>query len=121
MKRTTLKRGASPLKRSKLARGTSKLSRATSLRKVGKRGRADRSELDRVRASVLKRARNRCERCGLSSDIVGPLHLHHRLRRSQGGTHVASNLAALCRDCHDEVHNGARDAHKWIVTRGGGS
>lgn len=121
MKRTALKRGATPLKRGKLTRGTSKLSRTTSLRKVGKRGRANRSELDRVRASVLKRARNRCERCGLPSDIVGALHLHHRLRRSQGGAHEAENLAALCHECHAKVHLGVADAHLWLVTRGGAS
>lgn len=49
-----------------------------------------------VRASVLVRAGGRCERCGRER----PLELHHKLKRSQGGRHTESNLAAVCAWCH---------------------
>lgn len=104
------------MKRTALSRGDSKLKRSR-LRPIGKRGAADREAIAAVRAEVLKRAENRCERCGVSSREVGALHLHHRKMRSQGGTHEAANLNALCLTCHDEIHLGAKDAGKWIVSR----
>lgn len=59
-----------------------------------------------VRAVVMARARYACEaRLGPSCDIDYAIELHHRLRRSQGGTHTAANLVALCRPCHRSVHN----------------
>lgn len=108
------------MKRSPLARGTSKLSR-TRIRRDGKRGAADPEALAAVRPVVLARACHRCERCGLPERVVGALHMHHRLRRSQGGTHEASNLVALCRGCHGEIHDGSHDSSAWLVTSGGGS
>lgn len=41
----------------------------------------------RVRGAK-KRAGNKCEKCGQSSD----LHVHHKLPRSQGGNHKPENL-----------------------------
>lgn len=113
MKRTKLARGT------RISRGDSKLSRTTRIRPIGKRGAADREAIAAVRAEVLKRAENRCERCKRPSTSVGPLDLHHRLARSQGGGHEAANLRALCRVCHAQVHAGSADAGRWIVTRKG--
>lgn len=31
-------------------------------------------------------------------------HIHHRLRRSQGGKNELDNLLGLCRPCHDWIH-----------------
>lgn len=108
---------AATLKRGKpIARGASKLSRATRLRPIGKRGREAQTELAVSRPIVLKRAGGRCERCRRRR----PLDPHHKLARSQGGSHDPSNLVAICRDCHDALHAGrAADARRWIVTRGG--
>lgn len=113
MKRTTLSRGTKPL-----ARGST-LKRTTRIQPLGKRGREDREAIDNVRAEVLERALYRCQRCGEGERVVGRLQLHHRLPRSRGGKHEASNLAALCRVCHRAVHAGAADAHRWIETRKG--
>lgn len=42
-----------------------------------------------------------CENCGrIAVDI------HHIVFRSQGGTDDASNLIALCRECHNLAHDG---------------
>lgn len=110
--------GATPrptTKRSVLKRKAKALKRSTRIRPVGKRGAADREAIERVRQVVLARAGQRCERCWGR----GRLELHHRLPRSRGGTHEASNLVALCRVCHRAVHAGAADAHRWIETRKG--
>lgn len=113
MKRSTLKRTKPP------ARGKSKLSRSARLKPIGKRGAADREAIEAVRAEVLARAGHRCERCGLSIEFVGRLHLHHRKTRAQGGGHEAENLSALCKACHAQIHAGSPDAAKWIETRRG--
>jgi 5-methylcytosine-specific restriction endonuclease McrA len=98
-----------------LARSASKLARSHRLRRVGKRGEADREAIERVRPLVLERAGHRCERCGKE----GRLDLHHRLARSQGGGHEASNLAALCSGpsgCHRRAHaHLIADWRDWIV------
>ena len=59
----------------------------------------------------------RCERCGLRR----PVDPHHRLMRSHGGPDVPSNLAALCRVCHDDVHGhpGLAYDQGWLVRSGG--
>lgn len=48
----------------------------------------------------------RCERCGRqrASDA------HHRKLVSEGGPDVISNLAALCRECHDWCHRNVEAA-----------
>jgi len=53
-----------------------------------------------VREEVLRRAENRCERCGRTK---GRLTMHHIMPRSEGGGDNVENLAALCRKCHNLV------------------
>lgn len=55
----------------------------------------------------------RCERCGKNRATDA----HHRRLVSEGGPDVASNLAALCRGCHDWCHMNRRLAESggWIV------
>lgn len=69
-----------------------------------------------VQAEVLERAGFRCERCHESA----ALHLHHKLRRSQGGAHDASNLVALCPRCHSWTHDNPKEASEqgWLIRRG---
>lgn len=111
MKRSTLKRG-SPLPRS------SSLSKGTKLRHVGKRGRAIRSELEKVRPLVFERDGNLCRRC--KDPLCTPLDVHHRRARSQGGTHTLDNLVLLCRQCHTFVtDHRAPDWREWITTARG--
>ena len=40
-----------------------------------------------------------CERCG----AVG-VDIHHKIKRSHGGSDEAENLEALCRKCHNREH-----------------
>jgi HNH endonuclease len=58
----------------------------------------------------------KCERCG----HWYATEAHHRWLRSQGGPDIASNLAALCRDCHNWCHANPAAAHKdgWMLVAG---
>ena len=40
-----------------------------------------------------------CELCGQVA-----VDIHHKLKKSQGGTDDADNLIALCRKCHGAEH-----------------
>ena len=80
-----------------------------------------------ARGEVMDRARGRCEY------LIGPpapdetltyrcasraTEVHHRLRRSQGGTDTPDNLVALCHDCHHvRVHGHPEAAFTagWLV------
>jgi len=62
-----------------------------------------RQEIDAIaRFIVRKRARGKCERCGLGL----PLDLHHLHYRTVG-RETPADLLALCRDCHDAAHRDA--------------
>lgn len=56
----------------------------------------------RGRRIVRERCGGRCERCG----APGPT-IHHRRKRSQGGTWCPSNLIALC-------GGGVTGCHGWV-------
>jgi HNH endonuclease len=59
-----------------------------------------------LRALVLRRARYRCEYCGLpeSHAPVTPLHVEHIIARKHGGPTWPTNLAAACHHCN--LHKG---------------
>ena len=52
-----------------------------------------------IRYTVLKRARFRCELCGISADRKA-LEVDHILPRNSGGSDDQSNLQALCYSCN---------------------
>ena len=62
-----------------------------------------------AKADVWARAKGRCERCGRwvtrGVDSLAAGHVHHRRKRSQGGTWQAKDLICLCTFCHREVHS----------------
>lgn len=56
-----------------------------------------------VRKAVHERSEGICE--ALTPVCNGRAeHLHHIVRRSQGGEHVASNLIHVSSDCHQYIH-----------------
>src|SRR5436309_12248135 len=61
---------------------------------------------EKLRALVRRRARYRCEYCGLpeAHAPVVPLHLEHITARKHHGPTRASNLALACH--HDNYHKG---------------
>lgn len=62
------------------------------------------------RRAVYRRDDYTCQRCGAQSgphasgDGV-PLHAHHVVPLSEGGSNQLSNLLTLCERCHDEAHD----------------
>ena len=52
-----------------------------------------------IRYEVLKRARFRCELCGISADEKA-LEVDHIIPKNQGGPDVISNFQALCYSCN---------------------
>ncbi len=52
-----------------------------------------------LRYEVLKRARFRCELCGVSADVRA-LEVDHIVPRNRGGTDDPDNLQALCFSCN---------------------
>lgn len=68
-----------------------------------------------VRAWALRRADGRCEACGVRApfelaDGTPYLEVHHLRRLADGGPDTLENTAALCPNCHREVHLGRRGA-----------
>lgn len=53
---------------------------------------------------VLKRAKGRCELCGVSRDVKA-LQVDHIVPRSRGGLTVLENLQALCYTCNAQKQN----------------
>lgn len=64
-----------------------------------------------ARTACRKRDRQRCLRCGGAG-----IHLHHRMRRREGG-HGLWNLVTLCDECHRWVHANVASAkiEGWII------
>lgn len=61
------------------------------------------SKWTQLRNSVLLRAEGLCERCHRRQ----PRDVHHRTYDRVGGRELLTDLIALCRECHDEVHDGS--------------
>jgi hypothetical protein len=52
---------------------------------------------DTIRGEILARDNYRCVQC----DSAEQVEVHHRRRRSLGGSAMPSNLETLCQACHD--------------------
>lgn len=57
---------------------------------------------EEIRKEVLKRDSYQC--CNDPSHKNTPLHVHHIVPISVGGTHHISNLKTICKDCHAKIH-----------------
>lgn len=64
------------------------------------RKRAKALQWRRVRACVLVRDGGRCRVCKTRDGV----DVHHIQFRSRGGEDSTENCAALCRECHAEIH-----------------
>lgn len=93
-----------PLKRTPMKRGPSP------------KQRKDRSEMAAIRPIIYERSGGMCEHCHEKPGA----DLHHKQRRSQGGTNTLENLVLLCSECHRWVHNNVAEAVKLgLLTRMG--
>lgn len=76
----------------------------------------------RSRATKIRDGK-RCTQCGTT---VGPLHAHHKVSLSRGGSNDLSNLTTLCEACHAKEHPhmrkqrgvllGSRAPSRWART-----
>jgi hypothetical protein len=69
-----------------------------------RRGGAYEAEFRRARRVVLDRDGHRCRQCGRRGTRANPLHVHHLVWRSRGGTNAPSNLVTLCAYHHRLRH-----------------
>ena len=62
---------------------------------------------ENIKSYVRARDQHTCQLCkGKSQDPR--LECHHIVSRIDGGTDIPENLIVLCKDCHDQVHNGSK-------------
>ena len=105
-----MERRAGLARKSQLQRKT-RLKAGRRLNRVSKKHQSRVDAWPAIRDAALECAGHRCEyvdtfddaddRCGR---IVG-LHVHHKLRRAQGGSDCDANLVVLCADHHRWVHD----------------
>lgn len=82
-----------------------------------KRHRAYLAEYKQARDEVKNRASLRCE-IRVWDICEGRVHqIHHRLRRSQGGSNDVDNLLAACNSCHAYCHDNPTESYAkgWLI------
>lgn len=99
-------RKATLMRRTALARSEKRMKR-TPLRRVGRRGLAHRERMNELRPVVFARALWRCEAKFSAYCTTHAENAHHVLPTERGGPDTLENLIAVCRPCHDHIHNGA--------------
>jgi 5-methylcytosine-specific restriction endonuclease McrA len=89
--------------------------RRKGLNRVSARKVAYSFELAQRRPQVLARANGLCEICR----SVPLTEVHHRKRRSQGGTNDLANLLGLCEADHKRVHANPSVSYDkgWLLRR----
>jgi RHS repeat-associated protein len=55
------------------------------------------------RSDRLDKQNGKCAQCG-ADKTVDEVHAHHEIRHADGGKTDASNIKAVCTDCHKELH-----------------
>lgn len=72
-----------------------------------------RESLAAARDAALERDNYACQASefGLRHVCLGRLHVHHRLRRSQGGSDDLDNLITLCDAAHTHVHHHVAESY----------
>lgn len=87
-------------------------------RQLRRQNRRDPPELGVAKVFVRDRAGGHCE--AHTPVCTGAHHhTHHILPRSAGGGHNPANLLAVCRACHEYIHNHPAESYKngWLRKR----
>jgi hypothetical protein len=119
LKRTELKRGTSELRRTELRRGVP-LRLVSDKKRVATKRKVRKPDVPAAtRRAVYERDGYRCVAGGCWIGRDGG-HVHHRLKRSQGGDHSLPNLLVLCPFHHGEVHRLVGLAYRlgYLIRRG---
>jgi len=56
-------------------------------------------ELEKFRKSIFKRDGYKCKRCGSKKNLT----MHHKPKRSQGGSDIPEHCHTVCMECHDLI------------------
>jgi RNA-directed DNA polymerase len=67
---------------------------------------------------IWKQQEGRCPVCGEKITKLTKWHLHHLIRRVDGGSDSVSNLRMLHPNCHKQHHANPRSKWKWPVESG---
>jgi len=76
-----------------------------------------------VTASVLIRAKGKCEQCGKPAPFIRTadgtpyLEIHHKIMLAEGGEDTLDNAMAVCPNCHRELHFGIPSGSAYTQTR----
>ena len=111
----------SPLRRRTPLARTGNIQRTAGLARVSKRRRTHDRHLAAVTPALYVRARAQCELSNIEVPACrGKLHRHHKLRRSQGGTHELANLLLVCELHHRYIHDHPDMAYPagWMIRSG---
>ena len=96
------------------------LTRRTTLNPVSERQRQYDREFKKASRTVKARSRGVCEAQVARDCYLQASHVHHALRRSQGGSNDPSNLFHLCRPCHEWIHSYPTQSYEagWLIRSG---
>ena len=64
--------------------------------------------------SCKERDGRKCTRCGKTT---GPLHAHHIISKSKGGSDSRINLRTLCEECHTLMHPHMKQRRSKVLRR----
>lgn len=68
--------------------------------------------------AVVARSGGACEAMVPPGCVGVGQHFHHRLLRSQGGTHEVGNIVHLCHVCHEWAHRNPKQAQaRGLIVR----
>lgn len=67
---------------------------------------------NKARQQVLERDKHTCQMCGCTAE--SKLHIHHIMKRSEGGTDFLDNLLTVCSGCHKKADSALYDPD-WTV------
>ncbi len=114
-----MRRSPMPPRKSPLRRSAAMPARDATIQKPSPRARNRARLIPRsVRDAVKERSGGQCEwSCDGALCVTEATHMHHRLRRSQGGKHTVANLLHLCAACHLYIHDHPAEsfAEGWLL------
>jgi len=101
---SSLKRSTKPMKRKRMKRSRPDPERGVEFS-------------DDTKAQARVRAGNRCEGHCTKGCATRIAVFHHRQRRTQGGKGTLENCLALCRNCHDHIHDHPTESYLrgWLI------
>lgn len=76
------------------------------------KAKARQANLNKIKLQIIDAQSGRCNNCAkeIRADGLG-VDLHHKRKRSLGGTDIRENLEALCQWCHRIIKHGGNHGY----------